>query len=91
MLWFFVLSLCMNSCLDCSGQETRTKNSLILFQNQINAVNERCHALSNENHMLASQLEELRVLVYAQQKPKDTKSVEEQRKELREIKKDFYK
>lgn len=83
LLWFFVLGLCFSSCLDCSGQEARTKNAIISLnnsvyqlQNEANALREEDHSLNTQNLLLAKQLEELRVLVYAQQKQLDIKKAD---------------
>ncbi len=52
LLWFFVFGLCMNSCVDCSGQETRTKNAIVSLNNSV-------YQLQNENSLLKGKVHEL--------------------------------
>ncbi len=52
LLWFFVFGLCMNSCADCSGQETRTKNAIVSLNNSV-------FQLQTENSSLKGRVQDL--------------------------------
>lgn len=89
MLWFIVLGLCMNSCGDCSGEQTRTKNSVVSLNNTVYHLQNEISLLKSGNSNLQG-----RVTVLESQLSKsemDKTQLQEQLEQLRNIKKGFYK
>jgi hypothetical protein len=79
MLWFFVWGLCLNSCLDCSGEQTVLKNRVSILESRISDLESDLKTLKKERpyRINDGRLQEIPPL-------------QRQREELEQLKQDFY-
>src|SRR5512135_1850284 len=90
LLWMFILSLCFNSsCVDCSGDQARTKNSISSLNNSVYQLQNEVSLLKGDNSTLKTRVATLEAQLT--KSSADNSQLKEQLDQLRNLKKGFYK
>jgi septal ring factor EnvC (AmiA/AmiB activator) len=89
LLWVFVFSLSLNSCLDCSGEQTRIRNSVISLNNSVFQLQTEVSLLKGNNSNLQGRVTALESQLTKSEVDND--QLKKQLEQIRNIKKEFYK
>lgn len=71
--------LCLNSCLDCSGEQTVLKNRVTFLERRVSDLESDIKTLKQERSFRLND-----------GRQKEMPSLQEQRQELEQLKEDFY-